>query len=400
MTASTIRCTNDLKMYRALLDHVDVKRACEQIQRVETNREGPGIRRHLLSTSVRLSRSMSIGLHNRADYCMERLGIETTLELYSYASPQFNAACFKPEEGRVFIIFSSSLLEAFSDQELIFVIGHELGHHVYRHHDIPIGYILRGQRPPPALALDLFTWSRYAEISADRAGAYCASDLKSVGRALFKLASGITSDHVVQFSLDEFLGQVDDMLVVDEHPGRGAPMQDWFLTHPFSPLRVKALKYFDESDVMCSGGIGKAELEDEVQQIMGLMEPNYMKGKTAATRAMRNLFLAGAITVANVHDGISDQEREVLKRFLEKGYALESLDSKRLREVLPQRITEAKQRTSLTQRMQVVRDLCIIARAERPVASAEVGFLNEIAIDLDLPIGFAQQCLETSVELD
>ena len=79
---------------------------------------------------------------------------------------------------------------------------------------------------------------------------------------------------------------------------------------------------------------------------------------------------------------------------------MEILDSERLREVLPKRITEAKQRTSLTQRMQVVRDLCIVARAERPVARTELSLLNEIATDLDLPNGFVQQCLEASIELD
>ena len=336
-----------------------------------------------------------------ADQCTERLGIDSPLELYAYASPQFNAACFKPEEGRVFIMLSSSLLEAFSDSELLFVMGHELGHHVYQHHELPIGYILRGREPiAPALALDLFTWSRYAEVSADRAGAYCARDLQSIARALFKLASGISDDRIVQFDLDEFLRQVDDMLAFNEEPGRGAPQQDWFLTHPFSPLRVKALKHFHESDLMCSGGMSKTRLEDCVRQVMGVMEPDYMKGKTDATRTMRNLFLAGAITVADAHEGISDQEREVLKKFLEKGYALEKLDSDQLREVLPNRIAEAKERTSLTQRMQVVRDLCIVAQAERPVAAAETELLNQIASELELPANFVLQCLEGSTELD
>jgi uncharacterized tellurite resistance protein B-like protein len=200
--------------------------------------------------------------------------------------------------------------------------------------------------------------------------------------------------------LDEFLRQVDDMLVFNEEPGRGAPQQDWFLTHPFSPLRVKALKHFHESDLMCSGGMSKTRLEDCVRQVMGVMEPDYMKGKTDATRTMRNLFLAGAITVADAHEGISDQEREVLKKFLEKGYALEKLDSGQLREVLPKRIAEAKDRTSLTQRMQVVRDLCIVAQAERPVAAAETELLNQIASELELPANFVLQCLEGSTELD
>ncbi len=56
---------------------------------------------------------MARSLHRMADHCAERLDIETPLELYAYNSPQYNAACFKPEDGRVFIVFSSSLLQAF-----------------------------------------------------------------------------------------------------------------------------------------------------------------------------------------------------------------------------------------------------------------------------------------------
>ena len=115
---------------------------------------------------------------------------------------------------------------------------------------------------------------------------------------------------------------------------------------------------------------------------------------------MRNLFLAGAITVADAHEGISDQEREVLKKFFEKGYALEKLDSNRLREVLPKRIAEAKELTSLAQRMQVVRDLCIVTQTEHPIAAAEADLLNQIASGLELPANFVTQCLEGSIELD
>ncbi len=399
--ATDIRCDNDLKLYQALLEHSAVQQVRDQIEKLEEERKGPGVRRHLLSTSVRLSRSMSAHLHAMADQCQERLGIANKVELYAYPASQFNAACFKPEDDRVFIMFSSALLEAFSDKELLFVIGHELGHHVYRHHEVPIGYILRGKTPPPAaLALDLFAWSRYAEVSADRAGALCAEDLQSVVRALFKLASGLRDESVVRFSLEEFLRQVDDMLVFGEQPGQGAPMQDWFLTHPFSPLRVKALTVFDHSVLMHPGGITKHDLEDQVQQMMGLMEPDYLKGKTEATRAMRNLFLAGAIVVADTFEGISTKEREVLQDFFEEGVILEKLDSQRLREVLPKRIEAAREQTSLAQRMQVVRDLTLVAQAEQPVAGAEHRIVHEIAKGLGVPTDFVDQCLEASPELD
>ena len=71
--------------------------------------QGPAsIRRHLLSTSVRLTPAMSKSIHTMAEDCIERLGVNLPLELYVYASPQFNAACFKPEDDRLYVMFSSS----------------------------------------------------------------------------------------------------------------------------------------------------------------------------------------------------------------------------------------------------------------------------------------------------
>jgi len=194
MNASDLRYRNDLEQAEALTEEREVKRVTEWLEKQEA--EGStGLRRQLLATSVRLSRKMAPDIYKLSDECVERLSMDTPLELYVFNSAQFNAMCFKPEEGRVFVMFSSSLLEGFSPKELQFVMGHEFGHHIYNHHEIPIGYLVKGrQRPDPKLALRLFAWSRNAEISADRAGAYCANDLHSVASALFKLSSGLTGD--------------------------------------------------------------------------------------------------------------------------------------------------------------------------------------------------------------
>jgi len=400
MNADGIRCENDVKIGQHLLDDVLVKRVKEDIDRLIES--GPmGVRRQLLSTSVRLSRSMSPAVHNMADHCIQVLGVDIPLELYVYAGPQFNAACFKPEEGRLFVIFSSSLLEAFDENELMFVLGHEFGHHVYQHHDIPVGYILNGQqRPSASLALQLFTWARYAEISADRAGAFCANDLDAVARALFKLASGLTDNKIVNFDLSEFLRQLDEMQAVDAGPGQGAPMQDWFSTHPFSPLRVKALQLFHQSGLMQDGGMGKTELEIGVQGMMGIMEPDYLEGQTEVAKIMRPLFIAGAIAVANARDGIGDREKSVLKEFMGESFSLDVLNIDKLIDALPKRIELVKKHASITQRMQVVRDLSIVARAEGEVTDNELLVLYGIADGLEIPRSLITNILDADSELD
>lgn len=399
MQAADIRCANDLALFEKLKEQRDVKRVNEQIARHEA--EGPtGIRRNLLATSVRLTKAMSPEIASMADECIEKLGVQLPLELFVYSSPQFNAACFKPEDDRLYVMFSSSLLEGFSSQELKFVMGHELGHHVYDHHAIPIGYLLRGQqRPDPQLALELFAWSRYAEISADRAGAHCAQDMDAVARSLFKLSSGLTSK-IVEFSLDDFVKQVDDMKIDNQQPGQGAPQSDWFSTHPFSPLRVKALKLFENSELY-GGKQSKSVLELGVQSVLSLMEPSYLEAKSDTAVAMRRLLFAGLIAVADAEDGISDEELEVFAQFFGKYAFSDKLDIEKTKETLPGRIKEVLDKASETQRMQVLHDMCHMAKTGGGVSKLERAVLDQVAEGLSIPSEFVcQATVDDDANLD
>lgn len=399
MNANDLRYLNDLEQAKALTEEREVKRVTEWLEKQEA--EGStGLRRQLLATSVRLSRKMAPDIYKLSDECVERLSMETPPELYVFNSAQFNAMCFKPEEGRVFVMFSSSLLEGFSPKELQFVMGHEFGHHIYNHHEIPIGYLVKGrQRPDPKLALRLFAWSRNAEISADRAGAYCANDLHSVASALFKLSSGLTGD-LVKFDLEEFLQQVSDMEVIDAEPDRDAPQADWFSTHPFSPLRVKALELFFSSKLMKPSGTSVEAMDVGVQRLMSLMEPSYLDARSDSAIAMRNLLFAGGLVVADASNGVSEAEIEVFERFFDKGDVNEKLNVNRIRDELPQRIERAKQQATQTQCMQVLRDVCVIAMAEGEVTIEQRNVLNSIADGLGISRTFICQTIEQDCEPD
>jgi len=397
--SNDLRYRADKQQSDALLEERDVKRVNEALEKQEA--EGPtGLRRRLLSTSVRLSRKMAPEVYKLSDECVERLSMDTPLELYVHASPQFNAMCFKPEEGRLFVMFSSSLLEGFTPKELQFVMGHEFGHHVYDHHAIPIGYLVKGQqRPDPKLALRLFAWSRNAEISADRAGAYCCQELHSVASALFKLSSGLTGERV-KFDLEEFLQQVDDMQAEDAEPGAGAPQGDWFSTHPFSPLRVKALRLFFESDLMKDKGSSLDELDVGVQRLMSLMEPSYLDARTDAAIAMRHLLFAGAVVVANASGDVNESEIKAFEKFFNKGDYSDKLNAKRIEEELPQRIERARENCTDTQCMQVIRDLCVVAMADGDVIDSEVDVLHAIADGLKVSRTFVCQTIEQDLDPD
>ena len=398
-TVDSLRCTNDLNLFEKLSLEKDIIDTNEWIRR-EVKKNPMSTRRHLLSNSVRLTQKMSPQIHSMANECIECLGVKLPLELFVYASSQFNAACFKPEQERLYVMFSSSLLEGFSADELKYVMGHELGHHIYRHHEIPIGYLLKGKHPPsPKTTLELFAWSRYAEISADRAGAFCAQNFDAVASALFKLSSGLTSE-LIKFELHDFLDQVDDMQAVDAEPGEGAPIGDWFSTHPFSPLRVKALDLFHRSELMNETEMGKEELEIKVLELLGLMEPSYLAGKTKTAESMRRVLFAGAITIASASGGISSKEVEVFESFFGKNAFGDTLNIDKIKSSLVGRAAKVLELASHSQRFQLLRDLALIAKADNRVSKLERQVLNEIALSIGLTLEDVELVLSQEYELD
>jgi Zn-dependent protease with chaperone function/uncharacterized tellurite resistance protein B-like protein len=399
MQALALRAQGDGALFAELSADRLVQRVNDRLR--ERERETPlGTRRKLLSGALRLRPRMAPALHDLIERCRARLGIEIPLETYVYPSAQFNAACVKPEAGRLFVLLSSSLLEAFGGRELEFVIGHELGHHLFAHHDVPIGAILEGdERPSPELVLKLFSWSRYAEISADRTGAHCAGDLGAVANALFRLASGLRTD-VVTASIDDLSGQVDEYAAELGDPTHRTVEGDWFSTHPFSPLRVAALEAFGASELFVPGGTSVAELEARVATLMALMEPSYLDEKSEAAELMRRTLFAGAIAVADADGTISEAEIAVFEKFFGQRSFDPGLDLAALERDLPQRLADVRERVAPPRRVQLVRDLCLVVRAGGSVDPKRRQVLLEICRSLEVPEALVDQTLESSLEPD
>ena len=396
MSEPNFRCEGDRVGHKQLLDVSEVK---EVRRKIEENPVGSA-RRRLLATALRLTSSMSPKLHGMLESSSKKLGITIPIESYVYNSPTFNAACIKPEDGTLLLMFSSALLEKFNETELLFVMGHELGHHLFGHHDIPIGYLVGGSKKVgPRLALQLFSWSRYAEISADRAGALCAEDADGAARALFKLASGLTTD-LIEIRIDDFAAQADEM-DLEKTPGKqDEQSQDWFMTHPFTPLRVKALQMFFQSDLMTNGGIERPQLESDTHELMAMMSPSYLEEKTDAAETMRRVLFAAGCGLMKVSGDISDEEIATFDQFFGKGTFSQSLDLDRLEQLLDERIQDAVEGVPHARRIHIVRDLCLIAVADGRVTKKEYDYVHMVAKKLKLPLTIVEHCFNRDVELD
>jgi Zn-dependent protease with chaperone function len=151
-----------------------------------------------------------------------------------------------------FLVLSSGLVDLLDEEELRFVIGHELGHilsghAVYRSmlnalltlsrrvFFLPVGYL--GLR---ALLSALEEWYRKSEISCDRAGLLAGQDPDAALRSLMKVAGGA---QLAEMDVTAFLDQAR------EYDAQG-DLRDGVLKllslqgqlHPFAVLRAAELQ--------------------------------------------------------------------------------------------------------------------------------------------------------------
>lgn len=396
---SRVRCAGDLELLEKLKSNRDIARVVERLEEDETPR---GVRARLLGTSVRITDAMSPELLYIAAHCRDVLDVDAELETFVFPSADFNAMAVKPEDGRLFVLFSSSMLESFSSDELEFVMGHELGHHLFEHHDMPIGALVNGKVDlEPATVLMLFAWSRYAEISADRAGLACARKMDPVASAFFKLASGL-SGGAVKMLPEQFVEQLGDMREELDR-GRsadGVARADWFSTHPFSPLRIRAAKAFAESTYF-GGERSIEDVEGEVNDLMALMEPSYLEESSPEAEMMRRLLFTGGVVVAAASGGVSDEERAALEKLLGEGrLGARELDVAAISADLERRARDVCEEVPFLRRVQVIRDLCLIALADHDVDDAERAALYRIADLVDVQRDSVDRALDNPPELD
>jgi len=384
MARTDLQAKGDKDLFDRLSADRNLKRA---IKKFNEDTKEQSARKQLLATSVRLVREMAPDIIDDVEACRKLLDIDDPIECFVYPEQRFNAAAVKPEGGRLFLMFSAGLLESFSDDELRFVIGHELGHHMFKHHEIPVAGLLSGKFEIDAQTLlSLFSWQRYAEISCDRAGLVCAEGgLETATAALFKISSGLTGNRV-KLSVDTFLGQLADLKEETDRL-RKADKQaraEWFSTHPFSPLRVHAAVLFAKSAMLKKGGMALLDVEVEVDKLMALMSPGYLNEKSDAAEAMRRLLLAGGVIIAH-SSGIPNEESLAAIRSLLGEHAVsDGINPKALEQELESRIARVKEDVVPLNRIHVVRDLCLIARANGGVSDTERELLFQIARSLDV----------------
>src|SRR4030095_9504275 len=97
---------------------------------------------------------------------------------------------------------------------------------------------------------------------------------------------------------------------------------DCFSTHPYSPLRVRAVVAFSKSQTyrqiagLGSDGLSNDEVEAVVERDLALMEPGYLEEKTEESKLMRRLLYCAGVSVAAANGVVEDSEMKALRTLL------------------------------------------------------------------------------------
>jgi Zn-dependent protease with chaperone function len=215
------------------------------------------MRLNFLASSVRASPEQFPDLYQMMlDGCYI-LDLPNVPELYITQTPLVNAMALGMDKP--FIVVNSGLVELMDDEEIRWVIGHELGHVLSGHavyNTMLYNLILLAQRlilipfawvGLKAVIWGLEEWSRKAEMSCDRAGLLATQDVDAARRALMKLAGG---RRLAQLSSDEFHRQAREYdAVPDVRESLLKLLQLQGTTHPFAVVRFAELdRWADEGE--------------------------------------------------------------------------------------------------------------------------------------------------------
>lgn len=205
------------------------------------------------ANAVRCSPTQFPRLHRLYERAATALDAPAVYPVYVSQSPIVNAGAYGME--RPFIIINSGMLLLLNDDELHFVLGHEIGHVMSGHvlyTTMMVILVQLAERGFPivglaarAILVGLLEWYRKAELSADRAGILSIQEPEVGMRVMLKLAGGGTGE---QTGLTEFLKQADEYRSAGDLGDQVFKVLNLLgANHPFPVLRVAEMRDWFQS---------------------------------------------------------------------------------------------------------------------------------------------------------
>lgn len=307
------RYRGDLDHYNSLKNHPRLGKRIEDAKSAIVRRT---IRSHLLHSMVRVDARLLPQIAGSMARLQPAAGLADAIEMYVFESSAVNAFITRGR-SHLFVALSSGAINILTERELEFVIGHELGHAMFDHVDFTVGHLLEDSSIEPRDRMQMFAWKRAAEISADRMGLIFCGSLDIAATAMFKTLSGLRLDGVT-IDVAAFAEQWDHLMA--EVVQSGDADGHWQVTHPFPPLRIKAMQlfwrsdYFEDAEGMRLEGSrpSLASIDQETAKLLAMMDPLARDDRNTGNPLLVDFFQWGGLHIALSNGELTSREKDRL----------------------------------------------------------------------------------------
>ena len=245
------------------------------------------------------------GFYKLCHEVKDKLGYKEEVDFYVTGDSTINAYSIAAEGDQPDIVnVNSELFNLMSEDELRFVIGHELGHLINKDTELKrlIWFVYPPQTtcPPVALQYKIRLHDNLAELVADRYGYLACENLGACVTAFFKMASGLDLQRM-EVGLGDLL--IDNTKHLDFFlNGGGMSHYD----HPVNPIRIEAINLF-------ANALNQEALDKGMDQLIQIL----LKLGNGPLDGPMSVFIATAgIITANIDGKVEKEEYEYILKNL------------------------------------------------------------------------------------
>jgi Zn-dependent protease with chaperone function/RNA polymerase subunit RPABC4/transcription elongation factor Spt4 len=218
------------------------------------------IRQTYLANSIRLSSKQGGKVYETFRHAASVLDVKFLPEIYIQNNPTFNA--YAIGVSRPMIVLTSSIVDALNEDQLLAVVGHELGHIKCEHmlHKTVCNILSLvglevikesipglGSAAAYAIAYAMANWSRKAELSCDRAGLLVCQNIDAVTGLTIMLAAG-SQKVMPELCVEEVMKQAEDLEEIEEGlMGKLLVVNELQSTHPVPVMRLREIQRWHDS---------------------------------------------------------------------------------------------------------------------------------------------------------
>jgi hypothetical protein len=238
--------------------------------------------------------------YNLCHEVQERLNFQEKVDYYVTGDSSINAFSIAAEDSEHphIVNVNSELFNLMNEDELKFVIGHELGHLINQ--DTALRRLINFVYPPQStqipitLQYKIHLHDNLAELVADRYGYIACGNLEACVTAFFKMASGLDLEKM-QVSIDDLLSDNSKHL---DYFLKGGGMSHY--DHPVNPIRVQAINLF-------ASARNQIELDNGMEELIQIL---LKVGNNPLDEPMSVFVATAGIIAANVDGNVSKEEYE------------------------------------------------------------------------------------------